>query len=163
MVAPKSASERSWPPLSLPSRLGPGEYSISNPDRVDEAAVTKPEHAPGDAPEVALHPAEISTVTEIVDGLSKRLDEKIARIERAMIRGSDASELSAALTLTQRSLKRWRVLGAILGTLAGGGGVALAKDERDDHEVGAAAIVERVDDLERRFDRIERKLDRALE
>ena len=146
-----------WPPPGdsrrpLPRRHSEGEYSVQAP---------RPEPAPVLPEAPALTPAEDSQVGEIVARLHASLREDIARIERAMIGPSSLPELSAALTLSERGLKKWRVLAAIglaVGSLLGVGGTKAAVDP----PTASAEVVDRVDALEERFARIERKLDRLL-
>lgn len=154
--------------MSGPSRAGPprvgqwppprraGEYSVARPvgdlGSSERSQTRSPEPPP--APEPYLSPAETSAVQAIAEELAVRF---ASRLEKAAIAKSPDPELSAALTLSTRAVKRWKAIAgavlAIAGVLGFGAG------SRAPEVVGAES---RLDSLENRMARIERKLDAAL-
>jgi hypothetical protein len=154
-----------WPP--------PGDRKV--PRREGEYSIPRAK-APEPDPTPVVSPAEISTVGEIVARLETQLGQRLednlnirlARIEAAAAGHPAVAQLSAELTLSQRKGKFWKALGAVLalcGALAGSVTTKVVVDppgQTQGESASAAAVVDRVDALEERFARIERKLDRLL-
>lgn len=148
-LASRAGPPKAWPP---PERHRAGEYSVQGPS---ERSQSRDRPVEPEVPET-VSPAEISAVTAIANELGHRLDVRIDRIERA-IAGGPAAELSAALTLSTRSVKRWKAIAGAVLAVAGALGWVGGK------EAGAPPTSEaRLDALENRMARIERKLDAAL-
>ncbi len=151
-----------WPP--------PGDRKV--PRREGEYSIPRAKPPEPEPPPSTVSPAEISTVGEIVARLELQLGQRLednlnirlARIEAAAAGHPAVAQLSAELTLSQRKGKFWKALGAVLalcGALAGSVTTKVVVDPPQS-QASADEVVDRVDALEERFARIERKLDRLL-
>lgn len=119
------------------------------PARPIAVAESARETAPGLA-----RPADASAADDVLARLQAMLDER-----------QDTAELSAALTLTRRTA-RWRGIAAIVGTVAGLAYAAF--DAAHDRFAGEAqreeaAVVERVDAVEREVGELGDKVDAMAE